>query len=885
MIRKFFSRAGCFTFLICLISNTAISQQIPEKHIIALKVDNAIQIDGQLNEAIWNSKSYSGFIQTDPDDGSRPTEKTEVWIAYDNKNLYIAARLYDSEPDKIVSRLGRRDDLVDSDWFTIAIDPYNDKRSGYQFSVNPAGSIADYTLFNDEENDNTWDGVWESSAKIDEKGWIVEISIPFYQLRFKKRETYTWGINFSRTIKRKNEQTVFSWVPKEESGYVSKFAILSGIKNINPGVYIEFLPYIMASADIEPEVPGNPFKTGKEYNGNVGFDLKTGLKSNLTLNATFNPDFGQVEVDPAVINISDQETYYSEKRPFFIEGADIFRFGGGGANISRNLGWRNPGFFYSRRIGRSPQGYVSTNGYADYPQWTKIIGAAKLSGKIGNGWNIGVMNALTGREFATIDINGERSEQEVEPFSNYGVIRVLKEFNKGRQGIGVLATSVLRDIQSSDIEARISSNAESYAFDAWTFLDKENKWVITGWLGGTKVSGSKEAITGIQKSSLHYFQRPDIDYVSVDENATQLNGWAGRLFLNKQKGNIVFNSSVGAISPGFNAMDMGYHSRGDKINAHIETGYQSFHPGKIMRNWKTTIASSRIYSFGGRKIHEYYYFNSSAQFLNYWQLGLTLSYDPNRYNSDITRGGPMTLYPWGFSKGLKINTDNRKDLVFGLSLHHRTHPYGAYNYSFNGSVQWKPSSNLSLKISPGYSWRHSVGQWVAAVEDKNKTETYGVRYVMSDIIQETIPIEIRLNWTFSPKLSLQTYIQPYIAVGDYFRFKELDKPMTWDFHHFGEDDNSTISLENNYYTVDPDGTGPSPEFSFRDPDINMKSLRGNLVLRWEYKPGSTFFLVWTQSRSDYSSYEELNFGDGINDMFSAPAYNIFLLKFNYRFKI
>ncbi len=884
-MRRLIIRAGIILCLICLIFNAANSQQISQKQISAIKTDKTVKIDGVLNEPVWGSSGTGGFIQTDPNDGVQPTEKTEVWIAYDNKNLYIAAKLYDSQPDQIVSRLGRRDDVVESDWFTFAVDPYNDKRSGFRFSVNPAGSIADWTLYNDEESDDTWDGVWFSAAKINDDSWTVELSIPFYQLRFKKQDVYTWGVNFQRMIKRKNEQSVFSWRSKEESGYVSRFALLTGINDINPGGFIELLPFVVGNAFIEPKVLANPFKTGRDFNANTGLDLKAGLKSNLTLNATFNPDFGQVEVDPAVINISDQETYYSEKRPFFIEGADIFRFGGGGANISRNLGWRNPSFFYSRRIGRSPQGYAGSGGFVDYPQWTTILGAAKLTGKIGNGWNIGVLNALTQREFATIDIDGERSKHEVEPFTNYGVLRVQKDFNKGRQGIGILATSVIRDLQTSDLEARLSGNAESYAIDGWTFLDKENTWVITGWLGSTKVSGSKEAITGIQNSSLHYFQRPDIDYVNVDENSTKLNGWAGRLFLNKQKGNIVFNSSIGAISPGFNAMDMGYHSRGDKINAHIETGYQTFHPGRILRTWKTTIASSRVYSFGGKKEHEHYYFNASGQFLNYWGWRFSLSYDPNRYNSDVTRGGPMTLYPWGFTRSLGVNTDNRKDLVIALSTHYRTHPFGAYNYSFNGTVQWKPSSNFSLSVKPGYSWRHSVGQWVARVEDKNMLETFGYRYVMSDIIQETIPIEIRINWTFSPKFSLQAYMQPYIAVGDFYRFKELEAPLTWDFYQYGEDDNSIITIEDNTYTVDPDGAGPSPSFSFRNPDINLKSLRGNLVLRWEYKPGSTFFLVWTQSRSDYSTYEELNLGDGFSDIFSAPGYNIFLLKFNYRFKI
>jgi len=364
-----------------------------QKQVKAFRTEEGVKIDGILNEAVWQLEGFGGFLQSDPTDGAPETEGTTVWIAFDDKTLYIAARLYDKDPENIIRRLGRRDDEVESDWFTFAVDPYYDRRSGYLFAVNPSGSIMDGTLFNDEGKDMTWDGVWESAVHIDDKGWAVEMRIPFHQLRFKKNDLYTWGVNFFRVIKRKNEKTVFSWVPKEESGYVSRFAILTGIKNINPGRFLEFLPFIVGKAGFSPEEKGNPFQTGKEYLGNSGLDFKAGLQSNLTLNLTVNPDFGQVEVDPAVINISDQETYYLEKRPFFIEGADIFRFGYGGANTQVNLGWRNPSFFYSRRIGRAPQGYVYSDGYVDYPEWTTILGAAKVTGKIGNGWNMGLSSS------------------------------------------------------------------------------------------------------------------------------------------------------------------------------------------------------------------------------------------------------------------------------------------------------------------------------------------------------------------------------------------------------------------------------------------------------------------------------------------------------------
>jgi len=402
----------------------------------AIRTDSPISVDGKLLEAVWQASGFSGFLQSEPDDGAPASEQTVVWIAYDEENLYVAARLYDHEPEGIVSRLGRRDDEIESDWFTFAVDPYFDRRSGFQFEVNPSGSIRDGTLFNDEGKDFTWDGVWESAAQIDDEGWTVEIKIPYQQLRFKEKSFYTWGVNFIRLIKRKNEKCYYSWISREESGYVSRFAQLGGIQGIQPRRPIEILPFTVGKAQYSPAVAGNPFRTGSEYSGNLGFDLRASLQTNLTLNITANPDFGQVEVDPAVINISDLETYYAEKRPFFIEGNDIFRFGYGGANVVRNLGWRNPALFYSRRIGRSPQGYASGPGYSDTPDWTTILTAAKMTGKIGKGWNLGVLSAVTQREFAAVDYFGERTKQEIEPFSTYGVIRAQKEFVEGFSGLG-----------------------------------------------------------------------------------------------------------------------------------------------------------------------------------------------------------------------------------------------------------------------------------------------------------------------------------------------------------------------------------------------------------------------------------------------------------------
>lgn len=879
-------------FLIILLLPLFLLAQPPtpqeQKTVHAIRANGPISIDGVLEETAWQEEGYSDFIQSDPTDGAQPTEKTKVWVAYDEKSLYVAARLYDSQPELITCRLGRRDDFVDSDWFIFAVDPYYDRRSGYQFAVNPAGSIVDWTLYNDEWNDTTWDGVWEWKALIDEEGWTVEIRIPYNQLRFPKKEEYVWGVNFRRVIKRKNEEICFVWVPKEDSGYVSRFAKLLGIQGIRPGRHIEFLPYSVVQAQYSPEESGDPFKTGNKYLGNAGFDLKIGLKSNLTLDTTLNPDFGQVEVDPAVINLSDYETYFSEKRPFFIEGSNIFdQFGQGGATSNSSINWSSPSFFYSRRIGRTPQGYVEQDGYVNFPDRSTIFGAFKLTGKVGEGWNVGFINALTAREYAEIDSGGERFKEEVEPFSYYGVLRTLKEFNEGKQGLGFIATSVVRDLRNENLEGILNKNAFSLAIDGWTFLDKNKTWVTGGWIGGTRVEGSQTAILELQQSSLHYYQRPDATHIEVNEEATALSGWGGRFYLNKQKGQFLFNAAFGALSPGFDPNDVGFQfGTSDLINAHLLLGYNWPHPGKIFRNWYIFGGPFRNYDFGGNKTWDGYLLAVQGQFLNYWGFNTMLAYNPQTISNTLTRGGPLALIPSGYEIDFDLTTDSRKQIVISTYQYYYSRPTDGYSWSGSVSLRWKPRTNISFSIGPDYYVRKSSIQWVTRMDDPLMAETFGTRYVFGGYFQRMLSSNIRLNWTFNPRLSLELYLQPLLAVGKYDQFKELASPKKYEYNLFGED-GSTISYSDSAeeYTVDPDGPGPAPDFSFANPDFNFKSLRGTIVLRWEYLPGSILYFVWTQNRADEANPGDFNFRRDMGDLFTAPGDNIFLIKISFRWNI
>jgi hypothetical protein len=857
-----------------------------ERVVQAQRLAGKVRVDGRLDEADWRRPPLSGFTQNDPNDGQPCSEKTEVWLAYDDDAIYVAARLYDSEPNKIIRLLSRRDEVVDADYFYFCVDPLCDKRSGFMFGVNPSGSIVDRVLYNDSWSDISWDGNWEAGATIDGQGWTMEMRIPFDQLRFKKKNDggeYPWGVNFRRDIKRKNERAAFSWVPKTESAFVSRFARMEGMKAIHPRALLEATPYLSGKANLEQEEPGNPFRTGEEFMANAGADIKFGLSSSLTLDLTINPDFGQVEVDPAVINLSAAENYYSEKRPFFIEGAQIFNFGYGGATSNIGANWSSPDLFYSRRIGRPPQGYADTPGYAEYPEWTTILAAGKLSGTVGSGWKLGLLTGLTQREYAEVDEEGRRSSWEVEPSANYSLLRLQKEFRAGQQGLGFIATAVLRDLRTDDIPAMLNRQAFSFGVDGWTFLDKKKIWVATGWLATTRVAGSRERIAALQESYLHYFQRPDAGHVELDDEATSLSGLAGRFTLNKEKGNVLFNAALGFVSPGFDSQDMGFQSQGDIINGHVMLGYRSYRKWKFIKEWDLLLFTQRNYNFGGDLIGEQrVILINDLTFSNFWTAYWQFSHNPARWSDTWSRGGPlmwMKQYNW-IDWGVWSN--GRKPFVLSFGGYHFLSDWGRSTHTGSLTMQWKPRTNFNVSLSPQYEASRNPAQWLANVEDPVKVETYGSRYVFGGLDQKTLSCSIRLNWIFSPKLSLQAYLQPFIAVGAYDGIKELSRPRSFEFTEYGGGA-STIARKDGQYVIDP-GDGGAP-ITLSDPDFNYKSLRGTVVFRWEYRLGSTLYLVWTQNRADYQDPGDLSLGRDFGHMLRAPGDNIFMLKFTYRLKI
>ena len=855
------------------------------KQLSAVRSKEPIQIDGVLSETVWQRAGTTAFFQQEPNQGQPVSELTEVWVAYDDEALYIAARMHDAHPDSIITRLARRDNDVSSDEFAVGIDSYHDKRNAFYFIVSAAGVLRDGILYNDDWSDGSWDGVWEAKPLITSDGWCVEMKIPFSQLRFEQHDQFVWGINFERSIARKKEQAYLVYTPRNESGSVSRYPDLIGIEHITPPTRLEVTPYITERAEYTQHDAGDPFNKGSKYTPNVGGDLKWGLGTNLVLEGTINPDFGQVEVDPAVVNLSDVETYFNEKRPFFLEGMNIFSFGQGGVNNYWSFNWSSPSLFYSRRIGRSPQRSLPDHDYADVPLGTHILGAAKITGKAVDGWNVGVIEAVTKREYAQLDITGQRSSLEVEPLTSYTVARVQHDFNEGRQGAGLLVTSVNRFFDDEGIKADVNNNAQVAALDGWTAFDAEKVYMVSGWAAYSNVQGTSERMINLQQSSAHYFQRPDANYFSFDSSATALNGYAGRFNFNKQKGNLMLNAALGFVSPGFESGDLGYLSRTDVINYHVATGYKWNDPTEYYRYVNIYASLFSTFDFGGDATWRGIWGGVDYQLPSYDYFGLYYDYGFESFNDFRTRGGPKMLNPVAYEWNFNYSSDSRNKYVYG-AYWYAYEGQNAFYHNINFSITMRPISSVSVSFSPGYAFNRDHAQWINSYDDPLAAATYGKHYIFADLVYKELSAQLRIDWTLTPTLSFQLFAQPLLSSGNYSNFKEFLRPRTFDFREFGSDGSSiTRNLKSDgsidSYDLDPDGSGPARSTNISNPNFNFVSLRGNAVLRWEYMPGSTLYLVWTQSRSD-------NITDGTFDMrssfdrlsISAPD-NIFMLKLTY----
>jgi len=853
--------------------------------ITAVRIRTPLVLDGRLDEEMWKTAgAATGFLQRDPDEAQPATEQTEIRIAYDHEAIYVGARMSDREPGGIVRRLSRRDSDGNADRIYVGFDPRHDHLTGVIFGVTAAGTLLDEVIYDDINTDETWDGVWDARVAVDSLGWTAELRIPFSQLRFPEGERQTWGFNAARVITRRNEEAYWILTPKKESGLASRFGHLKGLDGIQGRRHLDLLPYATARGEfLGTAEPGNPFNDGSRAAGNIGLDVKWGVTSSLTLDATANPDFGQVEVDPAVVNLTAFETFFDEKRPFFIEGSNLYdAFGRNGPNNRMGFNRSNPTLFYSRRIGRAPQGSAAGD-YVDRPTATTILGAAKLTGKTRSGWSLSFIEAVTSRESARVMTGAARSTIEVEPLTNYLAARVHRAIGQ-RAGVGMLATAVIRDVDDPALARRLAQQAIVFGGDAHWFLNKGRDWVMTGSLSGSRISGTEAAIERIQRSSTHYFQRPDARQVHLDPAARSLSGWSAQFDFNKNTGTLRPNASLWAVSPGFEPNDAGFLSRADAAGSHLALIWSKPTPDSFSRSRQIIVSKWWAWNFARELQGDGLWMGAYVTFRNYWDLESTFHVGRSTYADRLTRGGPSLRSPHFWNASVNFETDDRKAVSLEIRGDGGRNGLGGWSSSASIGLSLRPTPALSFSTGPSINREFQPVQYVHTASDPAATAMYGSRYVFGDLDQTEIVMETRLSYILTPRMSFQLYAQPLLSAGRYSGFKEPARPRDLSYLRYGQDF-GTIRFDpaSRIYMVDPQAPGGSGPFSFGNPDFNYKSLRVNAVFRWEFRLGSTLYVVWTQQREDTARPGEFDLGRDLASMFGAPGDNVLAVKLSYWF--
>jgi hypothetical protein len=818
---------------------TALAQTTGAPAAVAKSV-HAHVVTGPISEMDWEkAELLTTFVQREPSEGTAATFETEARVIADGAALHVIVDAKDPDPEKIVGYLTRRDEDSQSDWIHLFIDSYHDRRTGYQFAVNAAGVKRDAYWYNDDNNDDSWDAVWDVKVDRTPAGWRAEFHIPFSQLRFSDGSKGDIGFAVLRYVPRLNETSSWPLIARSKNGLISQLANLEDVTPSGNTKRLELLPYSVSTAVTQPRQPGNPLLKTFNPNLSAGLDLKYAITPALSLTATVNPDFGQVEADPAVVNLGAFETFFQERRPFFIEGSGTYRWDCNDDCI----------LFYSRRIGRQPRGSPSLGDgeYSDQPVQTTILGAAKLTGRVG-AFSVGGLVAATQEEFADIAGGGARRRQAIEPASFFSVTRARREFSD-QSSLGLIMTTTTR--RMSDPVSFIPDSAFTGGVDYDWRIGR--RFSLNGYWAGSNVRGSQTAIAGLQRSNVHSFQRPDADHVEFDPAAEAMTGNAGAVNFSKISGERTrFNFTTTYKSPGFDVNDLGFMQRADIFSAFAWLQMRWEKPGRFVRtkninfnHWESRNFDGDRISFGGN-------INSHWSFQNNWNTGFGLNVNARNIDDRLTRGGPAGYSNNGGGYWHYFNTDGRKRVSFGLDDNFYSDGHG-HSWGLGPRVTIKPTAALSTEFGISTNRNIEDSQWVAAVERAD-----GTHYVFGHLNQTTTSMTTRVNYTLTPNLSLQVYAQPFVSAGDYDNFHELVNGRA-------------LRYDNRYA---PFAYGGNPDFRFL-------SFRTTNVMRWEFKPGSTLFVVWQQGREQFLPDGSYRFGRDFSDVFTTPSTNTILVKLAY----
>ncbi len=862
----------------------------PKRIYTTARTPDAPILDGLIDESCWDLVEWAGdFLQHSPEEGPPPTEQSAFKILYDDANLYVAFRAFDSNSDQISELLTRRDHFP-GDWMEIEIDSYFDHRTAYSFTASVSGVRGDEYVSEDGNSwDGSWDPVWEFKSRRDDLGWCAEVRIPLNQLRYSDKEEHVWGIQVLRRLYREDERSVWQRKHREDSGWVSRFGELHGIRGIKSQRQLELMPYLVGLNERTQADEDNPFTENSHSEFKVGLDGRMGIGSNFTLDFTINPDFGQVEADPSEINLSAFETFFREKRPFFIEGRNILNYrispaAWGGNYSSDNL-------FYSRRIGSSPtcyNGIWNSYDFSDIPDFTTILGAFKFSGKTKNGLSIALLESITERETADLDLEGEQSREIVEPMTNYFIGRVRKEFNQGDILVGGVLTAVHReDMHETGLDTILHRRAVTGGLDYYQRW-KDDTYYISADIVWSHVAGNRQAILKTQESSARYFQRPDADHIEVDPTRTELNGHGGLIKFGKSSGkHIEYQTGVTWRSPELELNDLGYLRKADEINQWTWLGFHIREPFSIYHSMSINLNQHLKWDFDGTRLFQVYNINSHFSLRNRWRFNNSVSYECDHYTMDFLRGGPIFLHPGGWSANLEVNSEHHRKFSGGLGGNRW---WGNDDMSNHTSLwlwlDYRPVNSLSLHINPSFNFGDRLMQWMDAWDDDfTELPADDIPYVFGTLKQRTFDITLRMNYTMAPDLTLQLYAAPFISTGKYSHFKKITDPTADELDdRYLEFSNDQIfyNSADDQFEIDENQNGIT-DFIIGSGDYNSRSYHSNLVLRWEYRPGSIFYLVWSQGRSSWDSDGHFDLNDEMDALINTWPQNTFLVKWSYWF--
>jgi hypothetical protein len=826
-------------------------------------------IDGILNDSCWKSGEWaSDFIQWIPNEGAKPSSPTFIKIIYDNKNIYVAIRAVDYEPQKISRKAGRRDEF-NGDAVGINFDSYHDHRTGFEFNVTAAGQKIDLVLTNPMNADFNWNAVWSAKTGIEDSAWVVEYEIPLSQLRYSNDVEQTWGMHCWRWIDRLQEES--DWEPQSSTGpgMLYLFGELHGISGLPKSRRIEIMPYALGKLKTYKKDPDNPFADkGKTWSGKAGIDAKIGLSSNFTADLTINPDFGQVESDPSVMNLTAFETFYDEKRPFFLEGKNIFSFDFDNVNL-----------FYSRRIGHVPGYYpdLNDNEHINFPDNTAILGAAKLSGKTSNGLSIGVLESVSRNEHAKIDSAGTTRNLGVDPMTNYSIIRVQQDFKQGTTVLGGILTSTNRII--NDPQLRFMNR------DAFTGgLDLLHQWhdkefYVDTKLVGSDINGYTDAISELQKSSARYYQRQDINYIHYDSTRKQLTGYGGKLKIGKgSKGLWRYSTEFDWRSPGLDLNDIGFMQTADIIKQVNAISYFINQPVSIFRTYSIGINETNNWDFGMRHISSGGSLNIYLEFVNKWSVNTSVYYTSQALDTRILRGGDAMLVPAVWEHYLYMKTDPSRRIFFDCTTDITTSQnQNSRYYSFQPGLSVRPVNTLKVSVSFNYSDNMNKIQYIdtKSVNDENI-------YLLGKLNQYTVVATFRIDYNITPNISIQYYGSPFATTGKYNEFKTVIRPGD---SNYDNRFNLIHPVLNGEFYEASENKNSQVEYTFENPDFNFSQFRSNLVFRWEYRPGSQIYLVWSQDRTGYIQPGTDSVNESFGKIKKTYPDNIFLIKINYWFSL